>query len=168
MNYYTQYVQLLQKAEQRTSRGSIRPRNIYKLSVYKDGDPSSSKRLVFVIGKVGDSIHTLKLNEIKPIDFANFLYKLRDKRVPVDPNLRLENHLIKTDIQGKRLFESYIKPNRQIYGGKNNHYRVYKLDKIQYIAEIKYENDVLRNIFRVGTETQRRVDITEEIQEKDG
>jgi len=168
MNYYLQYIQLLQKSEQRMSRDLIRPRNIYKLSVYKDGSPASSKRLVFVIGKIGDDIHTLKLNGIKPIDFANFLYKLRDKRIPVNPSLRLENHLTKFDVQGKRLFESQIKPNRQIYGGKNNNYRIYKKDKIQYIAEIKYEPDVLRNIFRVGTETERRMDITQEIQEKDG
>ena len=45
--FTSQYVQLL-KTESRISKSGIKPRNIYRLSVYRDGDPKSVKRFVFV------------------------------------------------------------------------------------------------------------------------
>lgn len=169
MNQYTnQWVQLL-KTEIRVSKALIRPRNIYRLSVYKDGDPKSQKRFVFVIGIHDEKIHCLKLNDIKPLDFMNFLFKIRDKRVPVDNTKRLEEHLILLPKDGNRLFEGYIKNDRKLYSKQLNNYRTYILDKISYVSEIRFEDGILNNIFKVGnTESDRRQTIDKEIDEKDG
>ena len=166
--FTSQWVQLL-KPEFRVSKSLIRPRNIYRLSVYKDGDPKSQKRFVFVIGIHDDKVHCLKLNDIKPLDFTNFLFKIRDKRVPVDNTKRLEEHLIKLPKDGNRLFEGYVKTNTKLYSKQLNSYRTYTLDKISYISEIRFENDVLNNIFKItNTESDRRQIIEQEIDEKDG
>lgn len=166
--FTNQYVQLL-KPEIRVSKSLIRPRNIYRLSVYKDGDPKSQKRFVFVIGIHDDKVHCLKLNDIKPLDFTNFLFKIRDKRIPVDNTKRLEEHLIKLPKDGNRLFEGYVKTNPKLYSKQLNSYRTYILDKISYVSEIRFENQVLNNIFKItNTESDRRQIIDEEIDEKDG
>lgn len=166
--FTNQYVQLL-KTEKRISKSNIKPRNIYRLSVYKDGDPKSVKRFVFVIGIVDGKIHCIKMNDIKPLDFTNFLFKLRDKRIPIDNTKRLSEHLIKFAVDGSSLFKNYIKSDKKIYSKDLNNYRTYILDKISYVSEVKFENEVMNNIFKVSnTETQRRNIIQEEIDEKDG
>ena len=32
---------------------------------------------------MGDKVHCLKLNPIKPVDFTQFITQLRDKRIPI-------------------------------------------------------------------------------------
>jgi hypothetical protein len=166
--FTSQYVQLL-KTESRISKSGIKPRNIYRLSVYRDGDPKSVKRFVFVIGIIDKKIHCIKLNDIRPLDFTNLLFKLRDKRIPVDNNKRLSEHLIRLPLDGKRLFESYIKKDKKLYSKQLNNYRTYILDKVSYVSEVRFENEVMNSIFKISnTETDRRLIIDEEIDEKDG
>ena len=57
--------------ETRIGKSNLRLRNVYRISQYKYADGKSrnladgNAAYVFVIGRVGDVIHTLKLNEIK-------------------------------------------------------------------------------------------------------
>ena len=98
MAFTRQYKEFL-KPEVRVSKSLIKPRNIYRISTYSGGDPITKQgedaRYVFVIGKVGDKIHCIKLNEIKPIDFTQFIGKLRDKRIPLTENQMLHLFLKK-------------------------------------------------------------------------
>ena len=99
MTLYTrQYTKLL-RPEKRIPRSQIRPRNIYRIVTYKGGEPatktSETARYVFVIGKVGDKLHCLKLNPIKPVDFTQFITQLRDKRIPIAPDTMLHLFLKK-------------------------------------------------------------------------
>lgn len=166
--FTSQYVQLL-KTESRVSKSGIKPRNIYRLSVYRDGDPKSVKRFVFVIGIIDKKVHCIKLNDIRPLDFMNLLFKLRDKRIPIDTKKRLSQHLVKLPGDGRKLFESYIKKDTKLYSKQLNNYRTYIIDKISYVSEVSFENEVMNSIFRISnTETDRRLIIDEEIDEKDG
>ena len=75
MAFTRQYKEFL-KPEVRVSKSLIKPRNIYRISTYSGGDPITKQgedaRYVFVIGKVGDKIHCIKLNEIKPIALLGY------------------------------------------------------------------------------------------------
>jgi hypothetical protein len=172
MTYIKQYKEIL-KPEVRVSRGEIRPRNIYRISTYKGSTPitktGEETRFVFVIGKVDNKIHCIKLNDIKPLDFTQFINKLRDKRLPIGTDQPLESLLKTFAKDGKTLFESHVKPNTKIYSSKLGNYRTYALENIVNVYEIRFEDGFLRQLFGEGsnTTTQRTV-IQGEINEKDG
>ena len=172
MAFTKQYTQFL-KPEVRVSRGEIKPRNIYRISTYRGGQPATKtgeeSRYVFVIGKIDNKIHCIKLNDIKPLEFTKFLNKLRDKRIPIQSDQGLEELLKKFSKDGKQLFETYVKNNSQIYSSKLGNYRTYILDNIINVWEIRFEDGFLRELFGDGNTitTQRNV-IQQEINEKDG
>lgn len=171
MAYTRQYTKFL-KPEIRVSRGEIKPRNIYRISTYKGGNPATKSgeesRYVFVIGKVDDKIHCIKLNDIKPLDFTQFINKLRDKRIPIKSDQALEELLKQFSKDGKSLFETYVKKNSKVYSSKLANYRTYILQNILNVWEIRFEEGFLRELFGEGsnTTTQRNV-IQEEINEND-
>lgn len=172
MTYIKQYNEIL-KPEVRVSRSEIRPRNIYRISTYKGGSPitktGEETRFVFVIGRVDNVIHCIKLNDIKPLDFTQFINKLRDKRLKIGTDQSLESLLKTFSKDGKSLFESYVKPNSKIYSSKLGNYRTYKLENIVNVYEIRFEEGFLRQLFGEGSNatTQRNV-IQDEINERDG
>lgn len=169
MAYTRQYTKFL-KPEVRVSRGEIKPRNIYRISTYKGGTPATKagedSRYVFVIGKVDDKIHCIKLNDIKPLDFTQFINKLRDKRIPIKSDQALEELLKQFTKDGKSLFETYVKNNSKIYSSKLANYRTYILENIINVWEIRFEDGFLRELFGEGSNatTQRNV-IQEELNE---
>jgi len=138
--------------EKRISRGEIKARNIYRISTYKDGDPPTktgeNTRYVFVIGRIGNKIHTIKLNEITPINFTNLLFKLRDIRVPIGVTQQLSILLKTFSRDGSVLFEQYIKASPKIYGHGKSNYRIYKIDKIQNVWEIRFDTFFLKKLFK--------------------
>jgi hypothetical protein len=171
MAFTRQYKEFL-KPEVRVSKSLIKPRNIYRISTYSGGDPITKQgedaRYVFVIGKVGDKIHCIKLNEIKPIDFTQFIGKLRDKRIPLTENQMLHLFLKKFATDGNSLFETYVKNNSKIYSKSLGNYRTYFIDKIVNVWEIRFELDFLQDLFgEVKTPSQQRTIIEEEIDEND-
>ena len=171
MAFTRQYKEFL-KPEVRVSKSLIKPRNIYRISTYSGGDPITKQgedaRYVFVIGKVGDKIHCIKLNEIKPIDFTQFIGKLRDKRIPLTENQMLHLFLKKFAVDGNALFETYVKNNSKIYSKSLGNYRTYIIDKIVNVWEIRFELDFLQDLFgEVKTPSQQRTIIEEEIDEND-
>ena len=169
MAYTRQYKSFL-KPEKRISKSLIKPRNIYRITTYKGGTPPTKSgenaRYVFVVGIVDGKVHCIKLNDIKPLDFTNFINKLRDKRIPIGSDQMLMLLLKKFSIDGKALFESYIKNNSKIYSSSLKNYRTYLLNSIQNVYEIRFEEDFLRELFKEGsTESTRREVITDEINE---
>lgn len=172
MSFVRQYKEIL-KPEVRVSRGEIRPRNIYRISTYKGGTPTTKTgeetRFIFVIGRVDNKIHCIKLNDIKPIDFTQFINKIRDKRLPIGTDQPLEDLLKTFSKDGKTLFESYIKNNSKIYSSKLGNYRTYTLENITNVYEIRFEDGFLQKLFGEGSNkgTQRNV-IQDEINERNG
>jgi hypothetical protein len=172
MAYTREYVQLFGVTKKIPS-GRVKPRNIYKIRTYSGGDPRTKTgdkiRYVFVIGEVDNKIHCLKLNDIKPNKFIEFLNNIRDKRIPIKTQQDLRDVLQKFNNNGQLLFESHIKGDDTLYSKKLNNYRIYLVDKIVNMEEVRFEPNLLREIFREGNnETLRRNVVTDEIKEKDG
>jgi hypothetical protein len=155
-NFTRQYTKFL-RPEKRVPRGQLRPRNIYRITTYKGGTPptktAEESRYVFVIGILGNKLHCIKLNPINPVHFTQLIAKLRDKRLPLSSNLRLELMLKKFDRTGNNLFDTYIKNNGNLYRKDFNNYRTYILDKIVNVFEIRFEQDVLQDLFGEKTST---------------
>ena len=169
MAFTRQYKTFLQP-EKRVPRSQIRPRNIYRITTYRGGDPPTRSgedaRYIFVIGIVGNKVHAIKLNPIRPIDFTNFIGKLRDKRIPIGSDQALELLLKRFSKDGSSLFESYIKNNTKLYSRSLSNYRTYILSNIVNVYEIRFEEDVLRRLFgEPGTTSTRRDIIQDEVNE---
>ena len=169
MAFTRQYKTFL-RPERRIPRSQIRPRNIYRITTYRGGDPPTKggedARYIFVIGIVGHKVHAIKLNPIRPIDFTMFINKLRDKRIPIGSDQALELLLKKFSKDGSSLFESYIKNNTKLYSRSLNNYRTYILSSIINVYEIRFEEDFLRGLFKEGaTKSTMREDIQDEVNE---
>ena len=169
MAFTRQYKTFL-RPERRVPRSQIRPRNIYRITTYRGGEPATKGgedvRYIFVIGIVGNKVHAIKLNPIKPIDFTNFIGKLRDKRIPIGSDQSLELLLKKFSKDGNALFESYIKNNTKLYSRSLGNYRTYILNSIVNVYEIRFEESFLRSLFKEGsTQSTRQQIITDEINE---
>lgn len=169
MAFTRQYKTFL-KPERRVPRSQIRPRNIYRITTYRGGEPATKggedARYIFVIGIVGNKVHAIKLNPIRPIDFTNFIGKLRDKRIPIGSDQSLELLLKKFSKDGNGLFESYIKPNSKLYSRSLSNYRTYILNSIVNVYEIRFEQDFLKELFKEGsTQSTRQQVISDEINE---
>ena len=169
MAFTRQYKAFL-KPERRIGKSLIRPRNIYRITTYKGGEPATRSgedaRYVFVIGIVDKKVHCIKLNPIKPIDFTTLIAKLRDKRIPIGSDQSLELLLKKFSKDGASLFSSFIKNNSKLYSRSLSNYRTYKIDNITNIYEIRFEQDFLQELFKEGSnKSTRRQVIAEEVVE---
>ena len=169
MAFTRQYKAFL-RPEKRVPRSQIRPRNIYRITTYKGGEPATRSgedaRYIFVIGIVNGKVHAIKLNPIQPIHFTNFIGKLRDKRIPIGSDQALELLLKRFSKDGSSLFESYIKNNSKLYSRSLGNYRTYILNSIVNVYEIRFEEDVLKRLFNEpGTTSTRREIIRDEINE---
>ena len=167
---YTRQYQSFLKPERRVPRSQIRPRNIYRITTYRGGDPITKSgedaRYVFVIGIIDEKVHCIKLNPIRPLDFTVFINKLRDKRIPIGSDQALELLLKRFSRDGNALFESFVKNNSKIYSPQLKNYRTYILDKITNAYEIRFEEDFLRNLFKEGqTQSTMRENIQDEVNE---
>lgn len=171
MSYTRMYKEFL-KPEIRISRGEMKPLNIYRISTYRGGDPATKTgedaRYVFVLGKINKKLHCIKLNNIKPLNFTNLLFKLREKRVTIGKDQRLSLLLKHFAIDGNVLFEQHIKPNNKIYGPGKNNYRIYMLSSIVNVWEIRFEDFFLKKLFKEdSTPSTREPIIKKEIAARD-
>lgn len=170
---FTKQYKTFLKPESRIPRSRIRPRNIYRITTYRGGEPPTKtgqeERYIFVIGIVGNKVHAIKLNPIKPLNFINFIGKLRDKKIPIGDDQQLETLLKQFSRDGNSLFESYVKNNSKIYSSQLKNYRTYLLDSIVNVYEIRFESDFLKELFgeisNPTTQSERREIIIDEINE---
>lgn len=172
INFTNKYKEIL-TPEHRVSRAEILPRNIYRISTYKDGVPPTKvgleSRYVFVIGKVAGKLHCLLLNHVSPENFISLLNRLRNKTIPIQRDQPLSELLKLLPKDGRQLFESHIKNNRKVYSPILDNYRTYFIDKIQNAWEIRFEQGFLQELFKEGnTISTRREVIKTEINENDG
>jgi hypothetical protein len=76
--------------------------------------------------------------------------------------------LKKFDRTGNSLFDTYIKNNKKLYRKELNNYRTYFLDKIVNVYEIRFEQDILENLFgEKTTASEKRAIIKDEQSEID-
>lgn len=156
MNYTSEYKKFIQ-SEVRTSKQSIAPMNLYRISTYKTVDgklksqPDDKSSIIFVTGlhptpQKDKLINCLKVSEIPPLKFMGWLKKIVDKNVKLEEVVRLSDLLIKTEPTGKRLFEQYVKPSNVVYNLKESIYRTYNVTGILYIQEIFLTQDTITDI----------------------
>ena len=151
MSFIGQYLQFL-KPEKRVAKAQLKQGNIYRIVRYGgDTKRGINARYVFVIGKVLDKgrvkIHCLKINEVRPSLLINFLRDLRNTKLITENYFDLSSLLKSFDREGSRLFNGYIKNNKQIYNRKLGNYRTYFVDKLQYISEVVFEYEELVKLF---------------------
>ena len=151
MSKYTrQYTKFL-RPEKRIPRSEIRPRNIYRIVTYKGGEPPNKQgedaRYVFALGIIDGKLHCIKINNIVPLHFTQLVGSLRDKRLPLSSDLKLEMMLKKYNRDGSSLFTSKIKNNPRVYSRKLANYRTYTLKNITNVFEIRFEQEVLEALF---------------------
>jgi hypothetical protein len=155
VNYYIQYVELFEFGK-RVQKQFVKmnPQNFYRISRYEysDGDTKSlvgrDASLIFVIGVYDNKINCIKLNEVKPNIFINFIsaiIKNTVKKEDVDNMKMFSDIVIPSNITGNVLFESKIKRNI-IYKQEPRPYRTYNLDGLKYIQQIDLKKEIIKEI----------------------
>lgn len=168
MSKYTrQYTKFL-RPEKRIPRSEIRPRNIYRIVTYKGGEPPNKQgedaRYVFALGIIDGKLHCIKINNIVPLHFTQLVGSLRDKRLPLSSDLKLEMMLKKYNRDGSSLFTSKIKNNPRVYSRKLANYRTYTLKNITNVFEIRFEQEVLEALFGEKTTPPEKREILKDEQ----
>ena len=141
--------------EERVSKSNLFPRNIYRISSYeyKDGKTKSlagiKSSLVFLVGIFEKKLICLKISEVKPDKFFQWLKTIEQTGLTnedFDKAEKLEDLLILDNRAGSKIFEGYIK-NKPIYNLKPSPYRTYNLDGIKYIQQVHIKKDILKSFY---------------------
>mgnify|MGYP000739857139 FL=1 len=136
----------------RVSKQNIRPYGIYKISTYKytDGDRTtlrgSEETLIFVTGVYQRKVSALKLSNIPPLKFVQWLKKVVGVNSYKEGMKRVDELKIPFDIGGNRIYDSYIKNNTD-FVAKGAAYRTYNLDGIQYATEVFLNEKTLKQYY---------------------
>jgi len=136
----------------RVSKQNIRPYGIYKISTYKytDGDRTtlrgSEETLIFVTGVYQRKVSALKLSNIPPLKFVQWLKKVVGTNSYKEGMKRVDELKLPFDIGGNRIYDSYIKNNTD-FVAKGAAYRTYNLDGIQYATEVFLNEKTLKQYY---------------------
>jgi hypothetical protein len=136
----------------RVSKTDIRPYGLYKISTYKyaDGDRSTlrgtEETLIFVTGIYQRKVSALKLSNIPPLKFLNWLKKVVGVNSYTEGNKRIDELKIPFDKGGNRIYDTYIKNNPD-FVTKGAAYRTYNLDGIQYATEVFLNEKTLKQYY---------------------
>jgi hypothetical protein len=155
VNYYLKYTELFDFGDRVKSQFlKLNPKNFYRISRYEysNGDiksmPGRDSSLIFVIGVFDDIVNCLKLNEVRPEIFLQFVSKILKSGIKsemIDNMNQFSDIVIPGDKSGKLLFESKIKTNK-IYNLKPTPYRTYNLGGIKYIQKIELKGDIIKGL----------------------
>jgi hypothetical protein len=153
MNYAPQYRQYLTSG-QRIPKSEIKPYGIYKISTYKYVDEGKKtlsgqdETLIFVTGIFQRKVSALKLSNIQPIKFLNWFKKIATSKFEQEMSSNTGLYMVESpmDIGGNRIYDSYIRNNRD-FVSKGAAYRTYKLDGIQYVSEVFLKNDIIKRYY---------------------
>lgn len=175
MNFTLQYNKLISSTD-KVAKTLIQPKNLYKIVSYKyaDGVTKSLTGLetayVFVTGITPDRkiVTGIKINLIKPEMFFNWLRKLFLKGLKEEsfqPTSELKDLLIKSDVSGKKLFNSFIKPS-VIYNQTESPYRTYTMSGIKNIEKVYFETGILKKAYGlVGSKQSQAMVSTKDIKD---
>ena len=136
----------------RVSKQSISPYGIYKISTYKYVDEGRQtlrgpeETLIFVTGIYQRKVSALKLSNITPIQFLNWLRKVVGRNSYNEGMKRIDELKTPFDIGGNRIYDSYIKNNVD-FVKKGAAYRTYNLDGIQYATEMFLNEKTLKQYY---------------------
>lgn len=155
VNHYLRYMKLFELGK-RVQKGYLKlnPRNFYRVSRYEyaDGDVKSlagnNSSLIFVIGVHDDKVNCIKLNEVSVEIFLRWfptVLKPAIKLEDVDGMDMVSDLILEGDRSGKGLFDSKIKGNA-IYNVNPRPYRTYNLDGLQYIQELKFKKELIKEM----------------------
>ena len=156
MNYSLRYKGMMEKGE-RVAKSQIAPYGIYKISTYKYTEGSRTnlrgddETLIFVTGVYRKKISALKLSNIEPTKFLNWFRKLSrgDDNELLESDrkkIRLYELAIPFDEGGNRVYDSYIKNNKQL-SAKGASYRTYSAGGVQYATEYFLKTNVLKQYY---------------------
>ena len=151
MNYASQYRGYIDVGS-RISKTDIRPYGIYKISTYKyaDGDSQTLKgteeTLIFVTGIYQRKVSAIKLSNVQPIKFLNWLKRVVGVNSYTEGKKRIDELKTPFDIGGNRIYDSYIKNNRD-FVAKGAAYRTYNLNGIQYATEVFLNEKTLKQYY---------------------
>jgi len=151
MNYAPQYRSYLDKGD-RVSKTNIRPYGIYRISTYKYVDDGrqvlrgDEETLIFVTGIYQRKVSALKLSNIPPLKFVQWLKRVVGVNSYKDGMKRVDELKIPFDIGGTRIYDSYIKNNTD-FVAKGAAYRTYNLDGIQYATEMFLNEKTLKQYY---------------------
>jgi hypothetical protein len=155
VNYYNRYVELFDFGKRTQAQVvKMNPQNFYRISRYEysDGDTKTlagrDASLIFVIGVYEDKINCIKLNEVRPeifMDWIPTLLKSSIKSEDIDNVEKFSDIVINSDGSGNRLFESKIKQNK-IYKQEPRPYRTYNLDGLKYIQQINLKKEIIKGM----------------------
>lgn len=136
----------------RVSKTDITPYGIYKISTYKYVDEGRKtlkgvdETLIFVTGVYQRKVSALKLSNIPPIPFLNWLKKVVGTNSYREGMKRIDELRIPFDIGGNRIYDSYIRNNKD-FVAKGAAYRTYNLDGIQYATEMFLNEKTLKQYY---------------------
>jgi hypothetical protein len=154
MSFVLQYKPLIE-SEKRASKTTIRPRNVYRISSYEfsDGEQKSlsggNSSLIFLIGIFDKKLIALKISEVKPDIFFDWLKTVQLKALTeqqINESNSLEELIILDNKTGSKIFDGYVK-GKMIYNKKPSPYRTYNLDGVKYIQEVNFKKDVLKSFY---------------------
>jgi len=151
MNQSSKYRELLDSGN-RVSKANITPYGIYKISTYKYVDEGrqtlrgNDETLIFVTGVYQRKVSALKLSNIPPVPFLNWLKKVVGTNSYNEGMKRIDELKSPFDIGGNRIYDSYIKNNRD-FVAKGAAYRTYNLDGIQYATEMFLNEKTLKQYY---------------------
>lgn len=142
------------ESETIVSKSLLKPKNVYKIEIYQYAE-GSTKRLigtttsyVFLIGIFNRQLNCIKISEVMPRIFINWMKNLFQKRINeeiIDNSIQLSELLVRTNITGNTLFTNHIR-NNKIYTGQIPTYRTYNLSGIKQIKEVKFKKDFIKTL----------------------
>jgi len=151
MNYALQYTPILESGT-RVSKQDISPYGIYRISTYKYAGGEKERlqgpeeTLIFVTGIYQRKVSALKLSNIRPVDFLNWLRKVVGRKSYEEGMKRIDELKLPMDIGGNRIYDIYIKNNKP-FVQKGAAYRTYNLDGIQYATEMFLNEKTLKQYY---------------------
>ncbi len=156
---FTQQYNKLFISESSVSRTLILPKEIYKINSYKyvDGTTKSftgiETALVFCIGVYDKKLVCVKITNINPTKFLNFLKNILKKGLKeeqFDKAETLSELCITSDKYGKTIFNTYLKNRQEILIAQNEPtYRTYNLVGIKSIEKLKFDPKVLKKAYGI-------------------
>ena len=136
----------------RVAKQSIKPYGIYKISTYNYVDEGrqtlrgTDETLIFVTGIYQRKVSALKLSNIEPVKFLNWLKKIVGVNSYTEGMKRIDELKTPFDVGGNRIYDSYIKSNSD-FVAKGAAYRTYNLDGIQYATEVFLNEKTLKKYY---------------------
>ena len=136
----------------RVSKQDITPYGIYKISTYKYVDEGRQtlrgpeETLIFVTGIYQRKVSALKLSNIPPTQFLNWLRKVVGRNSYNEGMKRIDELKLPFDVGGNRIYDFYIKNNKE-FVQKGAAYRTYNLDGIQYATEMFLNEKTLKQYY---------------------